>query len=240
MGKPIDLIGNIYGQLTVIGSTRVRGARGWLCQCTCGNQVRTSTDSLHSGNTKSCGCTRRGDETGKRYGRLTVIRYVEDERPGAYWLCHCDCGKDIVTRGGGLRYGSSQSCGCVAAEKLRAAVMLPDGEAARNYIIGRTQRQARDRDYEYTLTRDELINLMGQHCHYCGGSASNLNQHPELNGTFAYNGIDRVDNSKGYILENVVPCCKHCNYAKRDRTQDEFLAWVSQVYNHSIHGDKEI
>ncbi len=29
-----------------------------------------------------------------------------------------------------------------------------------------------------------------------------------------YNGIDRVDNSKGYILSNCKPCCGHCNYIK--------------------------
>ena len=44
------------------------------------------------------------------------------------------------------------------------------------------------------------------------------------------NGIDRVDSSKGYTLENSVPCCKYCNIAKHTMTSTEFYAWVRRVY----------
>lgn len=37
------------------------------------------------------------------------------------------------------------------------------------------------------------------------------------------NGIDRVDSSKGYTKENCIPCCRPCNVAKLDRTQEEFI-----------------
>lgn len=51
------------------------------------------------------------------------------------------------------------------------------------------------------------------------------------NGAYTYNGIDRVDNNKGYTITNSVPCCKDCNFAKRDMTHDEFIAWVTRVFN---------
>jgi hypothetical protein len=47
---------------------------------------------------------------------------------------------------------------------------------------------------------------------------------------YAYNGIDRVDNFKGYEIDNCVPCCYICNYAKRDMSKDQFLAWVKRIY----------
>lgn len=38
---------------------------------------------------------------------------------------------------------------------------------------------------------------------------------------YFYNGIDRLDNTKGYTPENSVACCKHCNSLKGDRLTPE-------------------
>lgn len=57
------------------------------------------------------------DETGNRYGRLTVIKYDHtDKRHGAYWLCSCDCGCTTVVKGNRLRNGKTKSCGCLKRE----------------------------------------------------------------------------------------------------------------------------
>lgn len=53
------------------------------------------------------------DETGNRYGILTVIKRVENDKHGkAKWLCRCDCGKEIEVVGSALRKGNTKSCGC--------------------------------------------------------------------------------------------------------------------------------
>ena len=61
------------------------------------------------------------DETGKRYGRWTVIskgKRTKRIQP-ARWECLCDCGtiKDVL--GTSLRFGLSQSCGCLQQDGLR-------------------------------------------------------------------------------------------------------------------------
>jgi hypothetical protein len=56
-------------------------------------------------------------------------------------------------------------------------------------------------------------------CFYCG--------HSEIYGV---NGVDRKDNAVGYTLENSVPCCATCNFAKRQMTVAEFIAWVDRVH----------
>ena len=54
------------------------------------------------------------NETGNRYGRLTVLRRCpNDVRKGAIWLCRCDCGNEVTVRGYNLRNGSTRSCGCL-------------------------------------------------------------------------------------------------------------------------------
>lgn len=59
MSKLIDLTGQKFGRLTVIGRAEKKGktrqAR-WLCKCECGNTIEAFSDNLRSGHTKSCGC----------------------------------------------------------------------------------------------------------------------------------------------------------------------------------------
>ena len=62
MSKCIDLIGQKFGNLTVveraenyISPSKQRKAQ-WLCKCDCGNLVVVQSQSLIKGLTKSCGC----------------------------------------------------------------------------------------------------------------------------------------------------------------------------------------
>lgn len=70
MGKVIDIRGQKYGRLTVLELTDRRANTGnrrfWKCLCKCGSEVVVTTDSLKSGNTKSCGCYKRDIHATKR------------------------------------------------------------------------------------------------------------------------------------------------------------------------------
>ena len=59
------------------------------------------------------------------------------------------------------------------------------------------------RNKELSLSKEQYFELIQKPCSYC-----NYFNEEEIN------GIDRVDNTKGYILENCIPCCKHCNRMK--------------------------
>jgi hypothetical protein len=50
--------------------------------------------------------------------------------------------------------------------------------------------------------------------------------------TFRWNGIDRIDSSRGYTPENTVPCCSTCNLMKSDSTHEAFLAHIEAIYAH--------
>lgn len=53
------------------------------------------------------------DITGKKFGSLTVIKYVGRSKGRfAVWLCRCDCGADTTVSGTQLRNGKTRSCGC--------------------------------------------------------------------------------------------------------------------------------
>lgn len=88
-----------------------------------------------------------------------------------------------------------------------------------NYI-----RDAIKRDYIFQLTLDQFEQLIKQPCHYCN----------QIGGEYL-NGIDRKDNTKGYTLDNCLPCCGICNQAKMDISYEDFKQWVQRISNHFLN-----
>ena len=46
-------------------------------------------------------------------------------------------------------------------------------------------------------------------------------------------GIDRIDNEKDYVTENIQSCCTTCNFMRRGLTCEEFVAKVSEIVGFS-------
>jgi len=245
----VDALGKRYGRLRVVcrapNSTKGRATR-WWCICDCGELTSTRGEALRRG-TKSCGCLREDvqrerltiDEVGKRHGMWLVLSKAEDRGPGAHWLCRCDCGTEREVNAWALRYGASKSCGCTTPYKVRCALRHPEGSAARNKALAVMRTHARTRGYAWNLSSAQAYALFAQDCDYCGAAPSNHIRDKGGTGSFTYSGIDRVNNARGYEPDNVVPCCKHCNIAKRDRTRKDFLEWIARVHSHSKCGEAE-
>lgn len=122
----IDETNNRYGRLTVLELVGIKGrdrSMRWKCQCDCGNIVEVAGKDLRQGKTQSCGCLMnevRGqsvvvDETGKIYGRLTVVERVKEQTGKARWICQCECGNITIANGADLRTGRVLSCGCISS-----------------------------------------------------------------------------------------------------------------------------
>lgn len=61
------------------------------------------------------------DLTGCKFGRLSVLKRVENSKHNAaQYLCKCECGNEIVVNSNNLRTGHSQSCGCKRKESTSA------------------------------------------------------------------------------------------------------------------------
>ena len=83
MAKKIDLTGQRFGRLTVLGlhgmSNQKKRRSLWECKCECGNVVILNCDGLIGEKTKSCGCLfkemlkRRNTRHGMRGTRLNRI-----------------------------------------------------------------------------------------------------------------------------------------------------------------------
>ena len=146
------------------------------------------------------------------------------------YKCKCDCGKIITAIGVELTRKHTKSCGCMRQEKTAILTKKGYGEASFNRLYGNYKRSANKNKHEFTLSKEEFKEIVQQPCTYCGRQPYARIINKSKNGDFDYNGIDRVDNSKGYIKGNVEACCMQCNYAKKNYTKEEFCEWIVIVY----------
>ena len=176
----------------------------------------------------------RVDLTGRRFGRLVVQGKTSGTlRGNIIWDCLCDCGNTRYVPTTSLNSGNTTSCGCLTRENQYSSVALPTGQAAFNRLYNQYKYNATHLGRVFELTKDEFKRITSSNCYYCGIEPRQTNKEPHFNGVYPYNGIDRVDPTKGYILENTVPCCKRCNRAKDDMTFDEFIKWLEKAYSYS-------
>jgi len=178
---------------------------------------------------------------GQRFGRLVVIKEMGRTKcQKVLWHCICDCKGTAMPTTGALRSGQTQSCGCLHRERQKLPNMklrLPYGEAALNALYAQYQHGAKRRGLNWSLSKYIFKKLTQQKCFYCGAKPTQITKTKnDTTGRYFYNGIDRVNNKRGYVKENCIPCCKICNVAKHSMTQKQFYHWIKQVYNYNIKG----
>lgn len=111
-----NLVGMQFGEWTVCGRDnsklyKTRDKR-WICECSCGKVKSVLEKYLRSGRSLSCGCLKKKDLTGQRFGMLTVVETIYGYKGNnrATYRCICDCGKELY-----LEYSAlckQKSCGC--------------------------------------------------------------------------------------------------------------------------------
>lgn len=240
---PDIVIGDKYGKLLVLmfDKNKNDAKKYWICKCECGTVKSIREDRLKSGGSKSCGCyikdrlvgnpsMNRMNIEGKRFGKLVVLEFSHVKNKKSMWRCLCDCGKKCIVIGSSLKSGNTTSCGCNYKFK--------QGESSFNALFNSYKRAARKRNLKFELSKEDFRKITIKNCYYCGGIPSNkFLTSIYNNGAYVYNGIDRVDNMRGYVLDNCVPCCETCNKAKQTMSVDEFYEWIDRVYHH-IHPER--
>jgi hypothetical protein len=171
-----------------------------------------------------------------RFGRLVPVQWIGRKGHETIWQFRCSCGTLTEMSIDKVRPGCTQSCGCLKREKDIARLApyighntLPVAVSATNIIYRRYRQHAEERGLIFNLTLDQFGFLITQPCYIpnCGKVNSNRQRVGQRNEWFEYNGIDRIDNDRGYVDGNVAPCCRTCNFAKRAMGLHEFYTWIS-------------
>ena len=151
--------------------------------------------------------------SGKKFGRLDVIRFSKMTKGGSIWVCKCDCGKIVEINGSSMVDGNTSSCGCYGLEqriKARKKHGMRDDPFYINWCAMR---------YRCTNKKNKgYKNWGGRGIKVCDRWENNFNnfkidmyasylKHIEKFGR-KNTCLDRVDNNKGYIKNN-------CRWATR-------------------------
>lgn len=173
---------------------------------------------------------------GRKFGRLLIIKRAgSTKNKNATWECICDCGKIHIANSRNLIDGKTKSCGCWYKEHKigkPSPNRMEYGLAAQRMLYKQYRHGALKRKLEFNLTLDELITIAKMNCYYCGSEPKRIVTCKNIHGEFICNGIDRLNSDIGYNLNNSVPCCAQCNYAKRTTEAEEFKLWIQRVYDH--------
>ena len=191
----------------------------------------------------------------KRYGKLIVLEFTGDKNKRGEKIVRsiCDCGNKKICLLRLIRRGTIRSCGCLkqtsSAENIKKAhSIFIEKEKWKDPLLRTQQSIFRLRYSDGNITFEMFKELSQQNCFYCNAPPSNkgtsytksgvITEERLKNSYFTYNGLDRIDSTRGHMIDNVVTCCADCNRSKSNRPQSEFLDWVTRVYIHKNLSNK--
>jgi hypothetical protein len=125
-----------------------------------------------------------------------------------------------------------------AVKRMRGEMDLE--RKKRELSPGESSAYRRFKSYEFDSKHEFEISfgywkfLTKQVCYYCGKPPSQVYDVDGLKGSYTYNGIDRLDNERGYTRDNCVACCKECNRAKLEMDAEEYIEHCRRVVRHSL------
>lgn len=132
----------------------------------------------------------------------------------------------IEMRPSGFRLGNSHNVGKPCSTITKTKIGNSNrGDPIEQYI-NLYKNNANKRNHVFELSRDQFEFFIYATCAYCGIAPTERH----LNGnSFVVNGIDRIDNAIGYVIENCCACCKRCNRMKSAMSNVEFILHCIEV-----------
>jgi hypothetical protein len=178
---------------------------------------------------------KRIDLTGKQFYRLTVTGYSHSHiqpsgQKRAIWDVVCSCGTKLKAPTSNLISNNTKSCGCYIDELRRKGMIKLNPESAIEEQYRHTKGTAKKRNKIFNLTYEQFKEISVKNCNYCGSEPYERYSQVKNSKKIKLNGIDRVNPKIGYTIGNCVPCCGTCNTMKMDRSLDEFLMKITEIY----------
>lgn len=176
--------------------------------------------------------------SGNVYGKLTVLRKLQSSRDGSIlWECVCACGNiyQASTRHLNRKNNSVKSCGCdqfKAGEKHSQwqGHKKISGHWWSSHVKHSANCKGR-KTVSLSLTKEEAYCLFLEQEERCWFTKEPLviSNDSKLNTA----SIDRIDNTKGYSVDNVRWVHKSINMMKRTYSDEYFVGWCKKVASKS-------
>lgn len=109
------------------------------------------------------------------------------------------------------------------------------GQSGFNYLYRRYKYRAKLSALSFTINKKLFKELTSSNCFYCNAPPTQKSyEHADTvegkhHSEYIYNGLDRINNKKGYTPSNVVPCCRLHNEWKRALKFKDFVKIIHKT-----------
>lgn len=119
--------------------------------------------------------------------------------------------------------GSCKSCGSQESiqwlkNRTECNKCYQQKNKQRKFSVGKSHAKAKG--LEFSIDKELYFNTISKGCFYCGEILNNR-------GT-GYS-LDRIDNTKGYSKDNILPCCGECNRIRSDIYTVEEMKTIGKI-----------
>lgn len=174
------------------------------------------------------------DFIGRKFTRLEVISFYEikkvNNKNRSFWKCLCDCGNSINVSRNSLTNENTKSCGCLYKETRKTCGKVNkknDKYLAEKNVYRCYKKDAKKRNLIFEIDFELFLDLVNKYCIYCNSKPNNkIKYHTH---SAVINGLDRVNNTLGYVKDNIVSCCSVCNKMKRTYSLEDFKKWAASL-----------
>lgn len=158
---------------------------------------------------------------GQTYGDWTVISdqiFKAETNRSTYWKVKCKCGTE------GLRHAAHLMNNKVKCCKSCAALKSP----FENSYLEKVKKRAIKSNFEFNLDLEYLMSIFNGKCSL-SGLPIQFGKHWKLKLSDQTASLDRIDNTKGYIIGNVQWVHKQVNFMKGTMEQTKFIEFCKLI-----------
>lgn len=171
------------------------------------------------------------DRTGQKFGRLTLIERVENNKFNqVQWKCRCDCGKEVIVKAYSLTTGQTKSCGCLKKEQnyINIAKVKHNMSNTRLYNIWRDMKSRclNPNNKRHKFYFDKSITV----CDEWKNDFINFYNWAMANGYKDDLTIDRIDNDGNYEPNN----CRWATVTEQNNNQSNNIRIKYEGFEYSL------
>jgi len=157
---------------------------------------------------------------GNTFNKIKVISFSHAKNSRKFYNVLClRCNSTSKMRSdrftGTQKLETCKHCRQKYAAQKGANRKLPKKIKDSNVKYANYRSNAKNRNLDFSLTRDQFNLLLKDSCYYCN-STDNI-------------GVDRKDNTKGYTIENAASCCTRCNMMKKTLSVEDYILHCKKV-----------
>lgn len=185
-------------------------------QCDCGTIKESVLENIRR--SKTCGCKNIKYKIGDIYQNYKILE-IDKSRS----LVEClVCNEKRKLKNANLNNKLNNTCVCKTGYNIKVRSLNKEDQfilkVYRKFINSIKYRRNKEVDIDF----NDYKSLVLKNCEYCDADYKTHSS--------GLNGLDRIDSNKGYLLDNVVPCCYDCNIMKSDMKKDEFFKHIEKIY----------